>query len=71
MTALSAGVICVIMRLYAPAFRSDTRRWSAATGSCIVLFIRTNLEDRTLHEELPGYREYAQRVRYRRPPCVW
>ena len=32
---------------------------------------RTSLEDRTLQEELPGYKEYAQRVRYRLLPGVW
>ena len=36
-----------------------------------VLVIRTALEDRTLLEELPGYREYAQRVHYRLVPGVW
>jgi protein-S-isoprenylcysteine O-methyltransferase Ste14 len=33
--------------------------------------VRTALEDRTLQEELPGYREYAQRTRYRLLPGVW
>jgi protein-S-isoprenylcysteine O-methyltransferase Ste14 len=33
--------------------------------------VRTALEDRTLREELAGYREYAQRVRYRLLPGVW
>ena len=33
--------------------------------------IRTALEDRTLLEELLGYREYAQRTRYRLVPRVW
>jgi len=33
--------------------------------------IRTALEDRTLHEELPGYTEYATRVRFRLIPGVW
>jgi protein-S-isoprenylcysteine O-methyltransferase Ste14 len=33
--------------------------------------VRTVLEDRTLQEELDGYREYAQRVRYRLLPGVW
>ena len=33
--------------------------------------VRTALEDRTLQAELPGYREYAQRVRYRLLPGVW
>jgi len=33
--------------------------------------VRTALEDRTLQEELPGYRDYAQRTRYRMLPGVW
>lgn len=32
---------------------------------------RTVLEDRTLQEELPGYREYAQQVRFRLVPYLW
>ena len=37
----------------------------------LVFVVRTALEDRTLHEELPGYVEYAQRVCYRLLPGVW
>jgi len=38
----------------------------------IVLFvIRTSLEDKTLQEELTGYKEYAQKVRYQLFPGVW
>jgi protein-S-isoprenylcysteine O-methyltransferase Ste14 len=37
----------------------------------IVLVIRTALEDRTLQEELPGYKEFAQKTRYRLVPGVW
>ena len=38
----------------------------------IPIFIRrTRLEDRLLHEELPGYREYAQRTRWRIVPGVY
>ena len=33
--------------------------------------IRTALEDRTLQEELPGYREYTQQTRYRLLPGIW
>lgn len=41
-------------------------------GACAVLFVvRTALEDRTLQEKLPGYREYAGRVRYRLFPGLW
>ncbi|MBN1400658.1 MAG: isoprenylcysteine carboxylmethyltransferase family protein [Anaerolineae bacterium] len=36
-----------------------------------VLVIRTALEDRTLQEQLVGYREYAARVRYRLMPGLW
>lgn len=36
-----------------------------------VLIVRTVLEDRTLHEELPGYKEYTQQVRYRLVPGMW
>jgi len=36
-----------------------------------LLAVRAVLEERTLSEGLPGYREYAARVRYRLIPCVW
>jgi len=39
--------------------------------SVVLLVIRTALEDRTLHAELPGYAEYASRVRFRLIPGVW
>ena len=35
------------------------------------IVVRTALEDRTLHAELDGYAEYAQRVRYRLIPGIW
>jgi protein-S-isoprenylcysteine O-methyltransferase Ste14 len=37
----------------------------------INLLIRTILEDRTLQNELDGYKEYARRVRYRLIPRIW
>lgn len=38
----------------------------------IVLFvIRTSLEDKTLQEELDGYKEYAEKVPYRLIPGIW
>ena len=42
-----------------------------ATLALLVIVIRTALEDRTLQAELPGYREYVQRVRYRLVPWVY
>jgi protein-S-isoprenylcysteine O-methyltransferase Ste14 len=37
----------------------------------IVLLIRTDLEDRTLKRELPGYKEYARKTRFRLLPGIW
>jgi protein-S-isoprenylcysteine O-methyltransferase Ste14 len=48
--------------------------WPALAASgfgAMLLVLRTALEDRTLQAELPGYVEYAQRVRYRLVPGVW
>ncbi len=48
--------------------------WPAliASGlSALLLFVRTVLEDRMLQAELPGYREYVQRVPYRLFPGLW
>ena len=42
-----------------------------AVAALIIAVIRTALEDRTLREELPGYREYTRRVRYRLIPGVY
>lgn len=37
----------------------------------IPLFIRTRLEDKTLQDELHGYADYAQSVRFRLLPRIW
>jgi protein-S-isoprenylcysteine O-methyltransferase Ste14 len=42
-----------------------------AVITVVLIVVRTALEDRTLRAELPGYAEYAQRVRYRLLPGVW
>jgi len=42
-----------------------------AMVALIITVIRTTLEDRTLQDELPGYRDYAQRVRYRLIPGIF
>lgn len=42
-----------------------------AAVALIIAVIRTALEDRALQQELPGYREYAQRVRYRLVPWIY
>ncbi|MBN2443163.1 MAG: isoprenylcysteine carboxylmethyltransferase family protein [Spirochaetales bacterium] len=37
----------------------------------VLLIIRTSLEDKTLRQELKGYKEYAAKVRYRLIPFLW
>jgi protein-S-isoprenylcysteine O-methyltransferase Ste14 len=42
-----------------------------AAVALIITVIRTVLEDRTLQQELPGYRDYVRRVRYRLIPGIY
>ena len=42
-----------------------------AAVAFIITVIRTVLEDQTLQEELPGYRAYARRVRFRLIPGIY
>lgn len=39
--------------------------------AAILITVRAALEDRTLQEELDGYKEYAGQVKYRLIPGVW
>jgi len=47
--------------------------WALIPGvlNIVLFFIRTSLEDKTLQEELPGYKEYVEKVRYRLVPGIW
>ena len=40
-------------------------------GMVAGMIVRTSLEDRTLQDELPGYKEYTAEVHYRLCPGVW
>ena len=42
-----------------------------AVVALIITMVRTVLEDQTLQQELPGYRNYVQRVRYRLIPGIY
>ena len=42
-----------------------------AAVALIIAVIRTVLEDQALQDELPGYRDYARRVRYRLIPGIY
>ena len=47
--------------------------WTLVPGiiAIVIAVIRTRLEDRALQEELPGYKEYADQVRYRLIPGIY
>ncbi len=47
--------------------------WALIPGavSTGIIIVRTALEDKTLHDELDGYQDYARRVRYRLVPGLW
>ena len=42
-----------------------------AALASVALIIRTSLEDQTLQNELPGYREFAAQTKYRLFPGIW
>lgn len=42
-----------------------------ASLSVILFILRTALEDKTLQQELSGYKEYTEKVRYRLIPGMW
>jgi protein-S-isoprenylcysteine O-methyltransferase Ste14 len=47
--------------------------WALIPGftSTLIMILRTRWEDATLQAELTGYKQYAERVRYRLVPGVW
>ncbi len=61
----------ILLWLSTPLFLGSW--WALIPGAltAAMMALRTVLEDRMLHQELPGYAEYAQRVRYRLLPGIW
>ena len=40
-------------------------------GAIVTIFLRTYYEDKMLHEQLEGYKEYALKTRYKLIPGIW
>jgi protein-S-isoprenylcysteine O-methyltransferase Ste14 len=57
--------------LATPLFLDSRWAFLPAVFITIILVIRTDLEDRTLQDELEGYRDYTRGVCYRLLPGVW
>ena len=57
--------------IFIPLLLNSVWAFIPAILLCIVMVIRTALEDKTLQAELPGYKEYTRRTRYRLLPWIW
>lgn len=57
--------------LTTPVLLGSSWSWPPALLAAAALIVRTALEDRALREELAGYAEYSQRVRYRLVIGIW
>lgn len=61
----------ILAALATPFLLGSPRALIPSAASAVLYMVRTRLEDKTLIEELPGYKEYAQQTRYRLFPGVW
>ena len=61
----------LVLNVATPLMLASRWAWIPAGFSILVTILRTNLEDRMLCEELPGYAEYVQRTHARLFPAVW
>jgi len=61
----------IIFNLATPLILNSLWAFIPAVLTVCITVVRTALEDRTLQDELDGYKDYAQRVRYRLLPGVW
>ena len=57
--------------LFIPLLLDSLWAWIPTLLLCVVMVVRTALEDKTLQDELPGYKEFAQKTRHRLLPGVW
>ena len=61
----------IVTALGTPVLLGSVFALAPAVAGCALMIWRTATEDRTLRDELPGYEDYARRVRYRLMPGVW
>jgi protein-S-isoprenylcysteine O-methyltransferase Ste14 len=61
----------ILMYLAIPPYFGSLWGLLPALATIALFILRTALEDKTLQEELPGYREYTQTTRYRLFPGLW
>lgn len=57
--------------LFIPLLLDSLWAWLPTILLAVVLVLRTALEDKTLQAELPGYKEFAGKTKYRLFPGIW
>jgi protein-S-isoprenylcysteine O-methyltransferase Ste14 len=57
--------------VFIPLLLNSLWAWLPTILLAVVMITRTALEDKTLQVELPGYKEFAQKTRYRLLPGIW
>jgi protein-S-isoprenylcysteine O-methyltransferase Ste14 len=57
--------------VFIPLLLDSQWAWILAISLVIVMIVRTALEDKTLQAELPGYKEFAKKTKYRLIPGIW
>jgi protein-S-isoprenylcysteine O-methyltransferase Ste14 len=57
--------------LFIPLLLNSLWAWIPTILLAIVLIVRTALEDKTLQAELPGYKDFAGKTKYRLFPGIW
>ena len=61
----------LVVQLTTPVVLGSWWAWIPSVIALVMYTLRTRWEDNTLKHELPGYVEYASRVRYRLFPGIW
>ncbi len=61
----------IVFGIVTPLILDSLWAFIPATFMLCISVLRTALEDRTLKEELEGYKDYAEHVRYRLLPGIW
>jgi protein-S-isoprenylcysteine O-methyltransferase Ste14 len=60
-----------VFTLATPLILNSRWAFAPAMATAAVTLLRTALEDRTLHNKLDGYADYARRVKYKLVPAIW
>jgi protein-S-isoprenylcysteine O-methyltransferase Ste14 len=61
----------VILRISIPLVLGSLLGLIAAIAIVASLLLRRVIEDRDLHENVPGYADYSRRIHYRHIPSLW